>query len=254
MQQTQTYIIGFSYEKSTGCRYRQCFLFDKSCRKMYTIFSAVLRQQRKSDVMTSFGQSARSTVYYTASSHWKGQNNRAYFTWKDILLDDETFMKMPRTECDNSLLPIPSAAFLVQTAKLPHRPQLAWPILNFSPAIMSLQLGVWYGYLLSISELFILLDRWLSAHGLLPSIRHWFLTNNPRFRLFYWCCVEHIDFTIALHRLWNFPAITELDKHWKVAWKPKPGCPTGEAGIQYFTIEWRSLWKRLAVMFQDLGF
>jgi hypothetical protein len=31
---------------------------------MYTIFSAVLRQQRKSDVMTYFGHSARSAVYY----------------------------------------------------------------------------------------------------------------------------------------------------------------------------------------------
>jgi hypothetical protein len=37
-----------------GRRYRQCFLLDKSCRKMYTIFSAVLRQQRKSDAMTYF--------------------------------------------------------------------------------------------------------------------------------------------------------------------------------------------------------
>jgi hypothetical protein len=42
-------------------RYKQCFLLDKSCR---TIFSAVLRQQRKSDVMTSFGYSTRSAVYY----------------------------------------------------------------------------------------------------------------------------------------------------------------------------------------------
>jgi hypothetical protein len=33
---------------------------------MYTIFSAVLRQQRKSDVMTSFGDSACSAVYYKA--------------------------------------------------------------------------------------------------------------------------------------------------------------------------------------------
>jgi hypothetical protein len=36
------------------------FFLEKSCRKMYTIFSAVQRQQRKSDVMTSFGL----TVYY----------------------------------------------------------------------------------------------------------------------------------------------------------------------------------------------
>jgi hypothetical protein len=36
---------------------------EKSCRKMYTIFSAVQRQQRKSDVMMYFGHSARSAVY-----------------------------------------------------------------------------------------------------------------------------------------------------------------------------------------------
>jgi hypothetical protein len=35
---------------------------------MYTIFSAVLRQQRKSDVMTSFGHSAHSAVYNKAGS------------------------------------------------------------------------------------------------------------------------------------------------------------------------------------------
>jgi hypothetical protein len=35
---------------------------------MYTIFSAVLRQQRKSDVMTYFGHSSRSAVYYKAGS------------------------------------------------------------------------------------------------------------------------------------------------------------------------------------------
>jgi hypothetical protein len=37
---------------------------EKSCRKMYTIFSAVQRQQRKSDVMTSFGITACSAIYY----------------------------------------------------------------------------------------------------------------------------------------------------------------------------------------------
>jgi hypothetical protein len=41
---------------------RWCFLLDKLSRKMFTIFSAVLRQQRKSDVMTSFGHSARSAI------------------------------------------------------------------------------------------------------------------------------------------------------------------------------------------------
>jgi hypothetical protein len=35
---------------------------------MYTIFSAVQRQQRKSDVMTSFGLTACSAVYYHAGS------------------------------------------------------------------------------------------------------------------------------------------------------------------------------------------
>jgi hypothetical protein len=41
------------------------FFLEKSCRKMYTIFSTVQRQQRKSDVMTSFGLTA---VYYHAGS------------------------------------------------------------------------------------------------------------------------------------------------------------------------------------------
>jgi hypothetical protein len=31
------------------------FFLEKSCRKIYTVFSTVQRQQRKSDVMTSFG-------------------------------------------------------------------------------------------------------------------------------------------------------------------------------------------------------
>jgi hypothetical protein len=37
---------------------------EKSCRKMYAIFSAVQCQQRKSGVMTSFGLTACSAVYY----------------------------------------------------------------------------------------------------------------------------------------------------------------------------------------------
>jgi hypothetical protein len=40
------------------------FFLEKSCRKMYTIFSAVQRQQRKSYVMTYFGLTACSAVYY----------------------------------------------------------------------------------------------------------------------------------------------------------------------------------------------
>jgi hypothetical protein len=36
--------------------------------KMYTIFSAVLRQQRESDVMTSFDHSDRSAIYYASHS------------------------------------------------------------------------------------------------------------------------------------------------------------------------------------------
>jgi hypothetical protein len=66
--QSSRYLISFSYEKSAGRRYRQCFPLDKSCRKMYTIFSAVLRQQGKSDVITSFGHTARSAIYYQAGS------------------------------------------------------------------------------------------------------------------------------------------------------------------------------------------
>jgi hypothetical protein len=47
-----TSLYGFRMKNLQDGRYRQCFLLDKSCRKMYTIFSPVLRQQRKSDVMT----------------------------------------------------------------------------------------------------------------------------------------------------------------------------------------------------------
>jgi hypothetical protein len=48
------------------------FFLEKSCRKMYTIFSAVQHQQRKSDVMTSFGLTACSAdlpIYYFAASN-----------------------------------------------------------------------------------------------------------------------------------------------------------------------------------------
>jgi hypothetical protein len=44
------------------------FFLEKSCRKMYTVFSAVQRQQRKSDVKTYFGLAACSAVYYHAGS------------------------------------------------------------------------------------------------------------------------------------------------------------------------------------------
>jgi hypothetical protein len=44
------------------------FFLEKSCRKMYTIFSVVQRQQRKSDVMMSFGLTACSAIYYHAGS------------------------------------------------------------------------------------------------------------------------------------------------------------------------------------------
>jgi hypothetical protein len=68
MHQTQSsrYLIGSFVWKI--CRMQViCFLLDKSCRKMYTIFSAVLRQQRKSEIMTSsFGHTARSAIYYQA--------------------------------------------------------------------------------------------------------------------------------------------------------------------------------------------
>jgi hypothetical protein len=70
MHQSSRYlvVVGFSYEKSAGCRYRQCFPSDKSCRKMYMIFSAVLCQQRKRDAITSFGHPVRSAIYYKAGS------------------------------------------------------------------------------------------------------------------------------------------------------------------------------------------
>jgi hypothetical protein len=41
---------------------------ENSSRKMYTNFSAVQRRQRKSDVMTYFGLTTCSAVYYQAGS------------------------------------------------------------------------------------------------------------------------------------------------------------------------------------------
>jgi hypothetical protein len=47
-------------------------MLEKFCTKMYTIFSTVQRRQRKSDVMTSFGLTACSAVYYHAGSSLDG--------------------------------------------------------------------------------------------------------------------------------------------------------------------------------------
>jgi hypothetical protein len=66
--QSSRCLIDFSCETSASHRHRQYFLLDKSCRKMYTIYSAVLRQQRKSDVMRYFGHTARSAVYFKPDS------------------------------------------------------------------------------------------------------------------------------------------------------------------------------------------
>jgi hypothetical protein len=65
-KQSSQDLIGFSNQKSAGHRNRQCFYFGKI--PMYTIFSAVQRQQRKNDVMTLFGLTACSAVYYHAGS------------------------------------------------------------------------------------------------------------------------------------------------------------------------------------------
>jgi hypothetical protein len=60
-----------------------CFLFGKILlsRKMYTIFSAVHRQQRKSDVMAYFGLTACSAVYYHAGSslYYRPTVSRHYY-------------------------------------------------------------------------------------------------------------------------------------------------------------------------------
>jgi hypothetical protein len=57
-KQSSQYVIGFSYENLQDADTDNVFFLEKSCRKMYTIFSAVQRQQRKSDVMTAFGLTA----------------------------------------------------------------------------------------------------------------------------------------------------------------------------------------------------
>jgi hypothetical protein len=54
------------YMQDTGID--NVFLLEKYRRKMYKIFSAVQRQQRKSDVNTSFSLTACSAVYYHADS------------------------------------------------------------------------------------------------------------------------------------------------------------------------------------------
>jgi hypothetical protein len=78
-KQSSQDFIGYAYEKSSGRRYRHVFFLKKSCRKMYTIFSAVQRQrqQRKSDVMTSFGLAACSAVYYHAGFSFKTKQSRS---------------------------------------------------------------------------------------------------------------------------------------------------------------------------------
>jgi hypothetical protein len=54
---------------------------EKSCRKMYTIFSAVQRQQRKSDVMTSLDLTACSAVYYHAEFRPHRDRATMLFCW-----------------------------------------------------------------------------------------------------------------------------------------------------------------------------
>jgi hypothetical protein len=57
----QTRSSRYPLEKSPGRRWYRMNV-------RFTIFSAVLRQQRKSDIITSFGQSVRSAIYYKAGS------------------------------------------------------------------------------------------------------------------------------------------------------------------------------------------
>jgi hypothetical protein len=64
------------FQQDTGID--NVFFLEKSCRKMNTIFSAVQRQQRKSDVMTSFDLTACSAVYYQVP-HWSPANTHLAF-------------------------------------------------------------------------------------------------------------------------------------------------------------------------------
>jgi hypothetical protein len=52
------------------------FFLEKSCRKMNTIFSAVQRQQRKSDVMMFFDLTACSAIYYHTGSSLAEASNK----------------------------------------------------------------------------------------------------------------------------------------------------------------------------------
>jgi hypothetical protein len=58
-------------------------IWNKSCRKIYTIFSAVLRQLRKSDIISSLGQSARSVVYCQSGSHY--WHNSHIYTIREVI-------------------------------------------------------------------------------------------------------------------------------------------------------------------------
>jgi hypothetical protein len=64
---------------------------------MYTIFSAVLRQQRKGDVMTSFGNSADSAVYYLTSS------SLVIWIWMQDGLDKAAVL-VPKTSCHINMI------------------------------------------------------------------------------------------------------------------------------------------------------
>jgi hypothetical protein len=62
------------------------FIWINPVEKMYTIFSAVLCQQKESDVMTYFGLTARSAVYYQASSQFLFQTYSYSKAFRDVTI------------------------------------------------------------------------------------------------------------------------------------------------------------------------
>jgi hypothetical protein len=78
---------------------------------MYTIFSAVLRQQRKSDVMTSFGHSARSAVYHKAISHYMQATVKCGKTQCQISAATEFNRKGKATSVTLKLCAVPGRRF-----------------------------------------------------------------------------------------------------------------------------------------------
>jgi hypothetical protein len=82
--------MGFLYENFAGRRYRQCFLLDKSCRKMCTIFSVMLRQQRKSDVFWAL--SSQPSERHLLESRYPIATTSNNLSYKNVYFGSQMFL------------------------------------------------------------------------------------------------------------------------------------------------------------------